>query len=73
MGTRKGKLPADFDQALWLDPLSFQGLIGRVIARSDIEYRSLFREDGFAKPIADLQADPKIARLLPTPTKDSSQ
>lgn len=62
--TRKS-LPADFDQALWLDPLSFQGLIGRVIASSKVDYSSLFREDGFAKPLADLRADPNIAKLLP--------
>lgn len=60
----RSRLPSDFDPALWLDPLSFQGLIGSVIARSDIEYRSLFRADGFAKKLADLQADPKIARII---------
>lgn len=58
-------LPADFDKDLWLDPLTFQGLIGAVIADSRADYRSLFRaSDNFAKPIAELVKDPAILRIM---------
>lgn len=57
-------LPDDFEQERWLRPLQFQGLIGRVLASSRVQYRDLFRADGFAKPIADLRADPEIAKLI---------
>ena len=55
-------LPADFDRSLWLDPLAFQGLIGAAIAKGC--YRDLFREDGFAKPEAELRENPVIASLI---------
>ena len=46
-------LPADFDEALWFEPLDFQRLIGAALALGC--YVELFREqDGFAKPIAEL-------------------
>jgi hypothetical protein len=57
-------LPNDYDRALWLDPLRFQGLIGRVIASPKASYRDLFREDGFAKPISELKQTDGIAPLL---------
>lgn len=57
-------LPADFNRELWLDPLKFEGLIGAVLASSKIEYRDLFRSDGFAKPIADLRQNSEIAKLI---------
>lgn len=56
-------LPPDFDRELWLDPLAFQGLVGRALA-ADV-YSRLFRPDGFAKPIAELSQDPDVAKLLP--------
>lgn len=56
-------LPADYSSDRWLNPLAFQGLVGRVLA-SSVPYSSLFREDGFAKPEAELRADPKIGRLI---------
>jgi hypothetical protein len=55
-------MPADFDRDLWLDPLRFEGLVGAAIACG--LYRDLFREDGFAKPIADLRKDKRIAALM---------
>lgn len=56
-------LPADYDHNKWLDPLIFQGLIGAAIAEG--LYRELFRaSDGFAKPEAELRANPRIAKLL---------
>lgn len=59
-------LPADFDRDLWLDPLTFQGLIGTAIAMRGNVYAKLFRaSDGFAKPIAELRQVPEIAHLLP--------
>lgn len=58
-------LPPDFDRELWLDPLSFEGLIGRALASG--MYAELFREDGFAKPIAELRQDRRIARLMDRP------
>lgn len=58
------KLPADFDRELWLDPLAFKGLVGRVLASDKAEYASLFRDDGFAKPIADLLNDQRVASLM---------
>lgn len=58
-------LPADYSPERWLHPLAFQGLIGRVLASSRADYRDLFREDGFAKPIEELAEIPAIARLLP--------
>lgn len=57
-------LPADFDRELWLDPLTFQGLVGATLASRKVEYRELFRKDGFAKPIADLRENPEIAKLI---------
>jgi len=56
-------LPPDFDHDLWLDPLSFFGLVGTVCAQSKVSYRDLFREDGFAKPKADLMKVPGMAVL----------
>ena len=56
-------LPADFDNALWLSPMSFQGLVGAAIARCC--YGDLFRDDGFAKPIAELRKVEAVADLLP--------
>lgn len=68
-------LPADFDRDLWLDPLTFQGLVGAAIA-TDL-YSDLFREDGFAKPKAELMKDPRlatiIASLTPAQTPGGSQ
>lgn len=55
-------LPADFDRDLWLDPLSFEGLVGAAIAHG--LYAELFREDGFAKSVAQLREHPKVAKLL---------
>jgi hypothetical protein len=55
-------LPADFDRTKWLDPLTFEGLVGAALASGD--YALLFREDGFAKPIADLRSNKRTARLL---------
>lgn len=55
-------LPADFDRAKWLDPFTFQGLVGAAIA--DGCYSSLFRQDGFAKPIAELAQDRRVAKLM---------
>lgn len=60
----KLSLPADFDRALWLDPLKFQGLIGATLASDKVEYRDLFREDGFAKPEAKLRENPVIAKMI---------
>lgn len=57
-------LPADFDCALWLDPLTFEGLVGATLASEKIEYRELFREDGFAKPIDKLRENPAIAKII---------
>lgn len=57
-------LPADFDRAKWLDPLTFQGLIGCVLAQWKVPYEALFREDGFAKPISELRADRRVAKML---------
>lgn len=48
-------LPKDFDPALWLDPLTFQGLIGAAIAKGN--YSKLFRPCGFAKSISELKHD----------------
>jgi hypothetical protein len=58
------KLPPDFDRSLWLDPLRFEGLIGAAIAAG--LYTELFRPDGFAKPIAELRRDRRVARLMDT-------
>lgn len=60
----KLSLPADFDSALWLDPLTFQGLIGATLASSKVEYRDLFRKDGFAKPISELRENREIAKII---------
>lgn len=60
----KRSLPADFDSALWLDPLTFQGLVGATLASSKVEYRELFRADGFSKSIAELSENKHIARLI---------
>lgn len=57
-------LPADFDADKWLDPIAFEGLVGRVLASPEARYRDLFRPDGFAKPIDELNAVPQLARLL---------
>jgi hypothetical protein len=57
-------LPADFDRGLWLDPMTFQGLVGAVLASSKVEYRELFRADGFAKPQAELRQNRHIAKIL---------
>lgn len=57
-------LPADFDSDLWLDPLRFEGLIGRVMASRKVDYTDLFREDKFAKPIAELRKNKHIAKLM---------
>lgn len=57
-------LPPDFDRSLWLDPLTFQGLIGATLASSKVNYCDLFREDGFAKPIASLRENRRIAKLI---------
>ena len=66
-------LPADYSPERWLDPLAFQGLIGRVLASSRADYRDLFREDGFAKPIEELAEIPAIARLLPSDDAEAFQ
>ena len=55
-------LPADFDDALWLRPHVFQGLVGVSLARNF--YEKLFRQDGFAKPRADLIKDRRIAKAI---------
>ena len=55
-------LPADFDRSKWLDPLTFEGLVGAAIAKGC--YSDLFRKDGFAKPIAQLRENPVIAKLI---------
>lgn len=55
-------VPKDFDRALWLDGFAFEGLIGAALAHG--LYSELFRSDGFAKPIAELAEDPRIARLM---------
>lgn len=52
-------LPSDFDRDLWFDPLTFQGLIGVSLSRH--KYAELFRADGFAKPMADV--DTKARRM----------
>ena len=57
-------VPPDFDRSLWLDPLAFQGLIGATLANNKIQYRDLFRSDGFAKPISELRANRHIAKLI---------
>lgn len=57
-------LPADFDSSLWLDPLTFQGLVGATLASRKVEYRDLFRADGFAKPKEELRKNPHIAKLI---------
>lgn len=55
-------LPADFDRDKWLDPLMFEGLIGATIASG--MYSELFRPDGFAKPIAELRQNKRVAKLI---------
>jgi hypothetical protein len=55
-------LPSDFNRDLWLDPLTFEGLVGAAIA--DGLYSELFRADGFAKPIGELRQDKRLARLI---------
>jgi hypothetical protein len=55
-------LPADFDRTKWLDPLTFEGLIGAAIAHN--LYRELFRPSGFAKSLEELRVNPRIAKLL---------
>lgn len=57
-------LPKDFDKALWITPMGFYGLIGAVLADDKAQYANLFRDDGFAKPFADLIKDRDIRRLL---------
>jgi len=57
-----GMIPPDFDHDLWLSPLEFQGLLGWAAANGI--YYELFREDEFAKPIAQLHAIPKVSRYL---------
>ncbi len=70
-------LPADFDKDLWFDPLTFQAIVGRSLAIG--KYTDLFREDGFAKPKADLLAIPELhlspsqPHLLPLPTLSGLQ
>jgi hypothetical protein len=56
-------LPADFDRTLWFSPLTFQGIIGASIAHDC--YELLFRPDGFARPKAELLADPRVAKAMP--------
>ncbi len=56
-------LPADFDPRLWFSPLTFQGILGRAAACGI--YTELFRPDGFARPKAELLADPRVARAMP--------
>ena len=56
-------LPPDFDQMLWFDPLTFQGIIGRSIAHGI--YENLFRPDGFAKPKSELLADKQLRKAMP--------
>lgn len=58
-------LPSDYRPELWLSALEFQGLIGRSLARG--EYGTLFREDGFAKSMRELQQTPIVKHLLPEP------
>jgi hypothetical protein len=55
-------VPADFDRTIWLHPLAFQGLIGAALAHGI--YAELFRPDGFAKPIAELRLDQRVAKLM---------
>lgn len=55
-------LPPDFQADLWLDPLTFQGLIGASIAQGS--YLDLFRPEGFAKSEAELRRTPWIAAHL---------
>lgn len=57
-------LPSDFDQQLWFAPLTWQGILGRSFAHN-VEYRLLFRDDGFARPKAELLADPRVAKAMP--------
>lgn len=58
-------LPADFDADLWLDPLTFQFLLGHVFAHpANHLYSRLFRADGFAKPKAELMALPELQRFF---------
>jgi hypothetical protein len=55
-------LPADFNRELWLDPLTFQGLVGHSFAGGF--YFDLFRQDGFAKSKAELWLIPKARKYL---------
>ncbi len=55
-------LPNDFTGERWLDPLTFQGLVGAAIANGC--YERLFRTDGFSKPIDELVQDADIAKLI---------
>ena len=57
-------LPSDFDQRLWFAPFTWQGIIGRCLAHN-VEYRLLFRDDGFARPKAELLADPRVVKAMP--------
>lgn len=56
-------IPADFDETLWFSPLTFQGILGRAAAHGI--YEELFREDGFARPKAELLADPRVRKAMP--------
>ena len=63
MGGGAVSLPADFDQTLWFGPGTFQGIIGRGIANGI--YSELFRHDWFARPKAELLADPRVRKAMP--------
>jgi len=56
--------PKDFDATLWFAPLTWQGILGRSAARN-VDYKMLFREDGFARPKAELLADRRVRKAMP--------
>jgi len=60
------KLPADYDETLWLSPYQFFGLVGRPLAHTGV-YTQLFRQDGFAKPRVELMQIPAIRALIEEP------
>jgi len=55
-------LPADFERDLWLDPLTFFGLVGSSIVGGF--YSDLFRADGFSKSKAEIWLIPKAREYL---------
>ena len=56
--------PKDFEATLWFAPLTWQGILGRSAARG-VDYSLLFRDDGFARPKAELLADIRVRNAMP--------